>query len=792
VDEAQAVRIDGELATFMHARSQPLHSWFPYLEGFSSGFVHVLRERFLPSATRVIDPFAGTGTTPLHLASLGLAAAYCEANPAMRFVIDAKARACAAAADQRARTAGSLVRLADGLADLLRACPPAPSLAARYACAFRGSAFFDDDALDAVLRVRSLCDQLGGLVQHLVTLAAISSLVPCSRLKRAGDLRFKTPRELRDGAPAVAVELSRQLRRIADELAALPPLDRRPELLCADAKQLSAAAAFDADGAITSPPYLNGTNYIRNTRLELWFLGHVGEQADLRRLRDSMVTAGINDVAARSCACDLPEVAELCATLEDAAYDPRIPRMVSAYFADMDRVFAGLRDHCRAGAVLCLDIGDSQYGGVHVATQTLLKRLLLRRDFTPVAVVPLRARTSKNGSALRQDVLVFQRAAARPRTPGPAWRHRWESFKAVLPHQRPPFSSRNWGHAMHSACSYHGKLKPALAHFLVEVFSRPGDVVADPFCGAGTLPFEAALQARTAVALDLSTLAFCVTSAKLRPPPTDLLEDRVRSLAAYLASARPTPDEIERAARVHFNGRLDHYFHPDTFAELLCARRHLLDTRDDTPAWATLMCALLHVLHGNRPYALSRRSHPVTPFAPTGPPEYKSVIDKTRAKLGRMTREATTPGGNHLVAQADASMPWPITASVDAIITSPPFFDSTRFYLFNWIRFWFSGWESEDFQHEPARYLEVRQKQSMDVYQIILARFREAIKPTGVVVLHLGRSAKCDMAEQIGARVGTMFTIADHYAEDVRHCERHGVRDKGTVAAHQYLILEPR
>jgi hypothetical protein len=41
-----------------------------------------------------------------------------------------------------------------------------------------------------------------------------------------------------------------------------------------------------------------------------------------------------------------------------------------------------------------------------------------------------------------------------------------------------------------------------------------------------------------------------------------------------------------------------------------------------------VFASLLHVLHGNRPYALSRRSHPLTPYAPTGPVEYKSLLRK--------------------------------------------------------------------------------------------------------------------------------------------------------------------
>ena len=35
--------------------------------------------------------------------------------------------------------------------------------------------------------------------------------------------------------------------------------------------------------------------------------------------------------------------------------------------------------------------------------------------------------------------------------------------------------------------------------------------------------------------------------------------------------------------------------------------------------------------------------------------------------------------------------------SVDLILTSPPFAFSTKFYINNWIRYWFGGWGIEDF-----------------------------------------------------------------------------------------------
>jgi hypothetical protein len=46
------------------------------------------------------------------------------------------------------------------------------------------------------------------------------------------------------------------------------------------------------------------------------------------------------------------------------------------------------------------------------------------------------------------------------------------------------------------------------------------------------------------------------------------------------------------------------------------------------------------------------------------------------------------------------------------------------------------------------------------------------------------------MAEALTAIARRWFRVADVYTENVGHCESHGIRDKGTVVSHQYLVLE--
>jgi hypothetical protein len=58
------------------------------------------------------------------------------------------------------------------------------------------------------------------------------------------------------------------------------------------------------------------------------------------------------------------------------------------------------------------------------------------------------------------------------------------------------------------------------------------------------------------------------------------------------------------------------------------------------------------------------------------------------------------------------------------------------------------------------------------------------------MVLHLGRSQKCDMAENLRLLARRWFRVADIFSENVGHCESHGIRDKGTVTAHQFMVLD--
>jgi DNA modification methylase len=81
------------LATFLPNENYPVHRWFHFKEGFSRDLVELLARRFgLSEGDVVLDPFVGSGTTPLTCMELGLEGIGIDASPLMVMISLAKTR----------------------------------------------------------------------------------------------------------------------------------------------------------------------------------------------------------------------------------------------------------------------------------------------------------------------------------------------------------------------------------------------------------------------------------------------------------------------------------------------------------------------------------------------------------------------------------------------------------------------------------------------------------------------------------------------------------------------------
>lgn len=369
-------------------------------------------------------------------------------------------------------------------------------------------------------------------------------------------------------------------------------------------------------------------------------------------------------------------------------------------------------------------------------------------------------------------------------------------FCQTQPYRRGSYGKRNWGGLLHSLCSYQGKLKPSIAHFLVAWFTERGQVVLDPMAGVGTIPLEARRQGRVGIGGDLSELAYAVTKAKLEVFDGDDVVACVEALLERLATDESPLESLKSRESASFglNGKIEDYFAAETLREVLLARGFFRDRMPSLSAGeAIVLSSLLHILHGNRPYALSRRSHPVTPLKPTGPFVYRSLAQRLLPRVQAAVTELSRLDAGSTALRADLAQLPRRPGSVDAVITSPPFSQSLRFFSSNWMRLWFCGWEPSHFKTKPDDFLERQQKTH---FQASYSRFSEAmaklLRPGGLLIAHVGETATFNMAEALAGVLGKEFRVVYSGRECVADTESHGLSDKGATRAHHFLFARRR
>ena len=400
---------------FRGNEERPVHRWWPYVQGFSAGFVDRVLERFgAGPGTRVLDPFCGSGTVLVQARLRGCAAFGVERMPIAALAVRAKSH-WEASPEDLGRWARDVVRLA-------REGPlaPAPFLS-------RLHDQFSREALDSLRRLKAqLWEVPEGPLRDLLTVAFASILVPSSQLKRAPCLGYARKPPVPGGRPFE--EFLGTVGRIQEDLRWLASFRERwgppPVLWAEDAREVKVPAG-SMDLAITSPPYVNGMDYVMNYKLELTWLDMTRSYEELSRLKESMVTC--DNVSRRAVAehrpapdvAEEPWIRDVVAALRESlrgkeGYRRRdMAELVRRYFDDMYAVLGRVHEALRPGGHFVVVNGDSLMAGVYIPSDLLLARLARLRGFRVVRFEPARSRRSgqRRTFRLRESILTLRKEA---------------------------------------------------------------------------------------------------------------------------------------------------------------------------------------------------------------------------------------------------------------------------------------------------------------------------------------------------------------------------------------------
>ena len=316
-------------------------------------------------------------------------------------------------------------------------------------------------------------------------------------------------------------------------------------------------------------------------------------------------------------------------------------------------------------------------------------------------------------------------------------------------------SKQRAAHSLHEV-SYRACFKPQLPRFFIDRFTKPGDVVYDPFMGRGTTVIEAALAGRTPAGCDINPLSAMLAQPRLSPPTADDVSQRLA--------------EIDLSLGVSYPIELEAFYHPDTLREI-CALREYLLARDRTGSldgvdrWIRMVA--VNRLTGHSPGFFSVYTLPPNQATSVDaqlkinarrkqvPPRRDVralILGKTRSLLtdcDAVTRATLLRSANRatLLTRPAQSTPQIKTNSVSLVVTSPPFLDVVNYAADNWLRGWFCGIDTSAVEISMHRKVSDWQAGMTRVFHE-LAR---VLRPGGHVAFEVGevRGGKVKLEEAV-------------------------------------------
>lgn len=256
-------------------------------------------------------------------------------------------------------------------------------------------------------------------------------------------------------------------------------------------------------------------------------------------------------------------------------------------------------------------------------------------------------------------------------------------------------------HKLHALCPYFAMFPEYFARENILEYTRPGELVMDPFSGRGTTLLEALLNDRDAIACDVNPVAYCVSAAKaVTPSLSKIIRELHRLQLEFVHCSRRIERELS-ALPVFFQRA----FHPDSLRPILFLRTVL--NWKLLPTHRFIAALVLGHLHGESNRSPNYLSNQMPHTISTKPnysiqywrerklkAPYRNVfdllIDRAHYRLadgsplrrGRMAlcdaRRAAEKFSSH-------------HGKVAAVVTSPPYLDVTNFEEDQWLRLWFLG-----------------------------------------------------------------------------------------------------
>lgn len=271
--------------------------------------IHEYRGKFFPQLVRslitiaetsvdgvVLDPMAGSGTTPSEAIAFGRSALAADLNPLSVLITTIKASIPKLTADvfEKSFSAwGSKVRF--------KAIEPS-RIWGTYDLAYLRR-WFDEAAISDLARLRGAIEEVSSEFERGFLQVCLSNIVRSVSWQKEADLRVR--KEVKAYEPGEAIErfnenLREQIERIYAYLSVLPKNGQTPVLSVREGNSIHIDRLFAeyrgrVDVVITSPPYATALPYLDTDRLSLIVLGLLVRNAHKERETEMIGTREVTE-----------------------------------------------------------------------------------------------------------------------------------------------------------------------------------------------------------------------------------------------------------------------------------------------------------------------------------------------------------------------------------------------------------------------------------------------------------------------------------------------------------------
>jgi len=253
---------------------------------------------------------------------------------------------------------------------------------------------------------------------------------------------------------------------------------------------------------------------------------------------------------------------------------------------------------------------------------------------------------------------------------------------------------------------------PRVPHYFISRFTKPGDIVLDPFSGRGTTPAEACIMGRNGIGSDLNPIAVVLTKAKVNMPKFNSVNNRLNKLKKSFDPY--TTEELPWQVKMLYS---------DKVLQQLCYLKQELNlNRGSVDNF--LMAIILGGMHGDSPKA-NYLSIPMPNTFSMSPryvekyiknhklkPPQHDVFDMIRYRLERYYKiDPPQVKGEAHFSDIREITKYMKGRKADLIFTSPPYLKVIRYGKLNWIRLWMLNEEPKevdnllDDKHTMPKYL---------------------------------------------------------------------------------------